>query len=43
MPPCSGAELFGRGNKEGLVEAVGRGTLLLRNVHKVRPRPYLRA
>ena len=31
----SGAELFGRGDKEGIVEAIGDGTLLLKNVHKV--------
>ncbi len=30
-----GAELFGRGDKAGLLELVGKGTLLLKNVHKV--------
>lgn len=34
----SGADLFGRGDKAGLLELVGKGTLLLKNVHKVRVR-----
>ncbi|KAG2445992.1 hypothetical protein HXX76_000595 [Chlamydomonas incerta] len=33
----SGAELFGRGDKEGILEAIGEGTLLLKNVHKLPP------
>ncbi|KAG2494517.1 hypothetical protein HYH03_007284 [Edaphochlamys debaryana] len=33
----AGAELFGRGDRAGLVEAVGNGTLLLTNVHKMPP------
>ncbi|GLC68372.1 hypothetical protein PLESTF_000684000 [Pleodorina starrii] len=32
-----GAELFGRGERAGLVEVVGEGTLLLKNVHKMPP------
>ncbi|EFJ50727.1 nitrogen assimilation regulatory protein [Volvox carteri f. nagariensis] len=32
-----GAELFGRGEKAGLVELVEEGTLLLKNVHKMPP------
>lgn len=33
----SGADLFGRGDKAGLLELVGKGTLLLKNVHKMPP------
>ncbi|GFR44902.1 hypothetical protein Agub_g6247, partial [Astrephomene gubernaculifera] len=33
----TGLELFGRGEKAGLVETVGDGTLLLQNVHKLPP------
>ncbi|KAG2445993.1 hypothetical protein HXX76_000596 [Chlamydomonas incerta] len=31
------SEIFGRGDKEGLVEAIGDGTLVLQNVHKLSP------
>ncbi|KXZ56033.1 hypothetical protein GPECTOR_2g1585 [Gonium pectorale] len=34
---ASGVELFGRGDKAGLLEALGEGTLLLQNVHKMPP------
>ena len=30
-----GADLFGRGNRPGLLELVGDGTLLLTNLHQV--------
>ena len=32
-----GADLFGRGNRPGLLELVGDGTLLLTNIHQVLP------
>ncbi|GIL70179.1 hypothetical protein Vretifemale_1031, partial [Volvox reticuliferus] len=32
-----GTELFGRGEKAGLIELLGDGTLLLKNVHKMPP------
>ncbi|KAL0019848.1 hypothetical protein WJX79_006536 [Trebouxia sp. C0005] len=32
-----GSQLFGRGSKQGLLHWVGQGTLLLTNVHKVKP------
>ncbi|KAL3157783.1 hypothetical protein ABBQ32_012207 [Trebouxia sp. C0010 RCD-2024] len=32
-----GSQLFGRGNKQGLLHWAGEGTLLLTNLHKVRP------
>ncbi|KAG2494498.1 hypothetical protein HYH03_007267 [Edaphochlamys debaryana] len=33
----SGSELFGRGDRAGLVENIGNGTVLLTNVHKLPP------